>query len=115
MMAMVWRVDMWPYMSADMCGGGGLGRMKHSSSSCSLATSRTSRRSGTKMSVIGMMHAPSSSISMPARPAPRPRLSPVKSLLAQASRHLPRLCRPPSLSLASPRSKIAATGSPCAP
>uniref|UniRef100_A0A0D9ZNV7 Uncharacterized protein n=1 Tax=Oryza glumipatula TaxID=40148 RepID=A0A0D9ZNV7_9ORYZ len=43
------------------------GRARHSSSCCSLATSVTSRRHGTKTSVIGMIQIPSSSISMVVR------------------------------------------------
>ncbi|CAM0903489.1 unnamed protein product [Alopecurus aequalis] len=71
MMAIVCRVVMRPHISGDISGAisdnSGLGRLMHFSSSCSLATKTTSRRTGTKMSVTGMMHAPSSSISMAAR------------------------------------------------
>jgi hypothetical protein len=50
-MLMVWR----PPTRLHESKGSDLGRMMHSSSSCSLATSTTSRRHGTNTSVIGMI------------------------------------------------------------
>uniref|UniRef100_A0A0A8XSD3 Uncharacterized protein n=1 Tax=Arundo donax TaxID=35708 RepID=A0A0A8XSD3_ARUDO len=63
MMLMVCR----PPMRLHESGGSDLGRMMHSSSSCSLATRTTSRRHGTKTSVTGMIQIARSRISIAAR------------------------------------------------
>uniref|UniRef100_A0A0A9E4I5 Uncharacterized protein n=1 Tax=Arundo donax TaxID=35708 RepID=A0A0A9E4I5_ARUDO len=66
MMLMVCR----PPMRLHESGGSDLGRMMHSSSSCSLATRTTSRRHGTKTSVTGMIQIARSRISIAARFSP---------------------------------------------
>jgi hypothetical protein len=62
MMLMVCRPPTRPHSHAS--GGGDRGRMMHSSSSCSRATSTTSRRHGTNTSVTGMIQIARSSSSI---------------------------------------------------